>query len=86
MKRQELHKDPENLRVKLHTAQSSKRGAENKDPNESTQPAKGVNKLTGVSRLPVLAKTLQSAVTDISPNPAHKRWEEKPLLVGSDLL
>ncbi|KAB5546160.1 hypothetical protein PHYPO_G00068920 [Pangasianodon hypophthalmus] len=80
LKHQELNKVSENSRVKLCTAQSSKRGAENKDPNETAKPAKGVNKLTGVSRLPVLAKLLQSAVTDISPNPAHKRWEERPLL------
>ncbi|MCJ8741493.1 hypothetical protein PDJAM_G00071400 [Pangasius djambal] len=80
LKHQELNKVPENSRVKLCTAQSSKRGAENKDPNETAKPAKGVNKLTGVSRLPVLAKSLQLSVTDISPNPAHKRWEERPLL------
>ncbi|KAK3547849.1 hypothetical protein QTP86_031961 [Hemibagrus guttatus] len=80
LKDQALNKVATNSRAKLHTAQSSKRGAENKDPNESAKPAKGVNKLTGVSRLPVLAKSLQSAVTDASPNPAHKRWEERPLL------
>ncbi|KAG7323660.1 hypothetical protein KOW79_013362 [Hemibagrus wyckioides] len=77
LKHRELHK---NSRAKLHMAQSSKRGAENKDPNEPAKPAKGVNKLMGVSRLPVLAKSLQSAVTNVSPNPAHKRWEERPLL------
>ncbi|XP_060794434.1 uncharacterized protein troap isoform X2 [Neoarius graeffei] len=79
-KHQEFNKVPEDLRVKHYTAQSSKTGAENKDPNESAKPAKGVHKLTGVSRLPVLAKSLQPAVTSVSPNPAHKRWEERPLL------
>lgn len=86
MKHPELHKVPENSRVKLHTAQPSKRGDENKDPNESVKPTKGVNKLTGVSRLPVLAKSLPLVARDISPNPAHERWEERPLLVGSNLV
>ncbi|XP_053337849.1 uncharacterized protein troap isoform X1 [Clarias gariepinus] len=80
LKRQDLNKVPENSRVKLFTAQSSERGAENKDPNESAKPAKGVNKQTAVSRLPVLAKSLQTAVTDFPSNPANKRWEERPLL------
>lgn len=83
MKPQELNKVPDNSRVKQSTAHSSKRGAENKDPRES---AKGVNTLTGVSRLPVLAKSLLSDGKDISPNPAHNRWEERPLLVGSPLV
>ncbi|KAI5095621.1 hypothetical protein C0J45_14051, partial [Silurus meridionalis] len=78
---QELNKVPEKSRVKPDTVKSSKKGAENRDPNESTKPAKGVNKLPGVSRLPVLAKTLKSSVTDISPNPAHVRWEERHLQV-----
>lgn len=83
MKPQELNKVPENARVKQSTAPTSKRGAENKDPSQSAKPAKGVNTLTGVSRLPVLAKSLQPAGKDTSPNPAHNRWEQRPLLVGS---
>ncbi|XP_017342966.1 tastin [Ictalurus punctatus] len=78
LKHQALNKVPENSRAKPYTAQSSKRGAENKDPNEPAKPTKGVNKLKGVSRLPVLAKS--QAVTDISSNPSHRRWEERALL------
>ncbi|XP_047663364.1 uncharacterized protein LOC113658360 isoform X3 [Tachysurus fulvidraco] len=80
LKHQDLNKVTTNSRAKLHTAQSSKRGAENKDPNESAKPAKGANDCKGVSRLPVLAKSMRSSVTDISPNPANKKWEERPLL------
>ncbi|XP_060750420.1 uncharacterized protein troap isoform X2 [Tachysurus vachellii] len=80
LKHQDLNKVTTNSRAKLHTAQTSKRGAENKDPNESAKPAKGANDCKGVSRLPVLVKSMHSAVTDISRNPAHQKWEERPLL------
>ncbi|XP_057175432.1 uncharacterized protein troap isoform X2 [Triplophysa rosa] len=61
---------------KLTAVASSKRGSENLDPNASAEGGKGVNKLKGVSRLPVLAKSLQPAGNDLSP---QNRWEQRPL-------
>ncbi|RXN11732.1 ATP-dependent 6- muscle type-like protein [Labeo rohita] len=58
---------------------SSKRGSENLDPNASAENGKGVSKLKGVSRLPVLAKSLQPALSELSQNPSHNRWEQRPL-------
>ncbi|XP_059396426.1 uncharacterized protein LOC132129029 [Carassius carassius] len=58
---------------------SSKRGSENVDPNASPETGKGVNKLKGVSRLPVLAKSLQPALSELSQNPSHNKWEQRAL-------
>ncbi|KAL1250084.1 hypothetical protein QQF64_021089 [Cirrhinus molitorella] len=58
---------------------SSKRGSENLDPNASADTGKGVNKLKGVSRLPILAKSLQPALSELSQNPSQNRWEQRPL-------
>ncbi|XP_058618751.1 uncharacterized protein troap isoform X2 [Onychostoma macrolepis] len=58
---------------------SSKRGSENLDPNVCTETEKGVSKLKGVSRLPVLAKSLQAALSELSQNPSHNSWEQRPL-------
>ncbi|XP_066527942.1 tastin [Hoplias malabaricus] len=80
LKHQEVHKDSESLRAKPHTVQSSKRGSENQDPNEAAKPTNAVNKLRSVTRLPVLKKSIQPVLTDISQSPGHKRWEERPLL------
>ncbi|XP_073678806.1 uncharacterized protein [Garra rufa] len=64
----------------LKTKNSSfKRGSENLDPNASAETGKGVNKLKGVSRLPVLAKSLQPALSELSQNPSQNRWEQRPL-------
>ncbi|KAI4900779.1 hypothetical protein NFI96_017575 [Prochilodus magdalenae] len=80
LKHQEVKKMSEQLRAKPHTAQLFKRGSENQDPNEAAKSSKGGNKLKTVSRLPVLAKSMQPVLTDISQSPGHKRWEERPLL------
>ncbi|XP_017563224.1 tastin [Pygocentrus nattereri] len=80
LKNQEVTKISEKLRTKAHTAQLSKTGSENQDPNEATKPTKGVNKLKTVSRLPILAKSLQPVLTEVSQTPGNKRWEERPLL------
>ncbi|XP_036448180.1 uncharacterized protein LOC118822957 isoform X2 [Colossoma macropomum] len=80
LRHQEVNKISEKLRTKPHTAQSSKTGSENQDPNEATKPTKGVNKLKTVSRLPVLAKSLQPVLTEVSQTPGYKKWEERPLL------
>uniref|UniRef100_A0A673NKP4 Uncharacterized LOC107716202 n=1 Tax=Sinocyclocheilus rhinocerous TaxID=307959 RepID=A0A673NKP4_9TELE len=58
---------------------SSKRRSENLDPNTSAETGKGVGKLKGVSRLPVLAKSLQPALSELSQNPSHNRWEQSAL-------
>ncbi|XP_051516471.1 uncharacterized protein LOC127419251 [Myxocyprinus asiaticus] len=63
-------------KAKLSAVPSSKRGSENLDPNASSEARKGVNKLRGVSRLPVLAKSLKPGLTDLTQNP---RWEQRPL-------
>jgi len=63
------------------SASSFKRGSENLDPNASAETGKGVNKLKGVSRLPVLAKSLQPALSELSQNPSLNRWEQRPLMV-----
>ncbi|KAA0707165.1 hypothetical protein E1301_Tti002486 [Triplophysa tibetana] len=60
---------------KLTAAASSKRGSENLDPNAEAEAGKGVNKLKGVSRLPVLAKSLPAG-NDLSQ---QNRWEQRPL-------
>lgn len=60
---------------------SSKRGSENLDPNASGEAGKGVSKLKGISRLPVLAKSLQPALSALSQNPSHNSWEQRPLTV-----
>ncbi|XP_072552555.1 uncharacterized protein troap [Salminus brasiliensis] len=80
LKHQKSNKLLDNLRTHPHAVHSSKRGSENQDPNESAKSLKGVNKLKTVSRLPVLAKSLQPVLTDISQSPGLKRWEERPLL------
>lgn len=67
----------QDLKTKLSA--SSKRGSENLDPNASAETAKGVNKLKAVSRLPILAKSLQPALSELSQNPSHNRWEQRPL-------
>ncbi|XP_067303348.1 uncharacterized protein troap [Pseudorasbora parva] len=67
----------QDLKTKLSA--SSKRGSENLDPNASAETAKGVNKLKVVSRLPILAKSLQPALSELSQNPSHNRWEQRPL-------
>ncbi|KAL0158103.1 hypothetical protein M9458_046179, partial [Cirrhinus mrigala] len=54
-------------------------GSENLDPNASAENGKGFNRLKGVSRLPVLAKSLQPALSELSQNPSHNRWEQRPL-------
>ncbi|XP_051518982.1 uncharacterized protein LOC127420601 isoform X2 [Myxocyprinus asiaticus] len=72
LKNHDLNKD------KLCAVPSSKRGTENLDPNASTEAGKGVNKLRGVSRLPVLARSLQPGLTDLTQNP---KWEQRPLTV-----
>ncbi|TRZ00046.1 hypothetical protein DNTS_033588 [Danionella cerebrum] len=56
----------------------SKRGSENLDPSAPTELCKA-NKLKGVSRLPVLARSLQPSVWEPSQNLSHNRWEQKPL-------
>ncbi|XP_062397281.1 uncharacterized protein troap [Sardina pilchardus] len=54
----------------------TKRGLENQDPSPPER-SKNTVKLKGVSRLPVLAKSLQQpAATD----PTQIKWEERPLL------
>uniref|UniRef100_A0A8C2CHB0 Si:ch211-156j22.4 n=1 Tax=Cyprinus carpio TaxID=7962 RepID=A0A8C2CHB0_CYPCA len=58
---------------------SSKRGSENLDPSASPETGKGVSKLKGVSRLPVLAKSLQPALNELSQNPSYNRWEQRAL-------
>ncbi|XP_043079995.1 uncharacterized protein LOC122328386 isoform X2 [Puntigrus tetrazona] len=58
---------------------SFKRGSENVDPCASAETEKGVGKLKGVSRLPVLAKSLQPALSELSQNPSHNSWEQRPL-------
>uniref|UniRef100_A0A671TCR2 Si:ch211-156j22.4 n=1 Tax=Sinocyclocheilus anshuiensis TaxID=1608454 RepID=A0A671TCR2_9TELE len=58
---------------------SSKRRSENLDPNAFAETGKGVGKLKGVSRLPVLAKSLQPALSELSQNPSHSRWERSAL-------
>ncbi|KTG32386.1 hypothetical protein cypCar_00027399 [Cyprinus carpio] len=58
---------------------SSKRGCENLDPSASPETGKGVSKLKGVSRLPVLAKSLQPALSELSQNPSYNRWEQRAL-------
>ncbi|ROL46926.1 hypothetical protein DPX16_20578 [Anabarilius grahami] len=68
----------QDLKTKL-SASSFKRGSENLDPNASAETGKGVNKLKAVSRLPVLAKSLQPALSELSQNPSHNRWEQRPL-------
>ncbi|XP_067226956.1 uncharacterized protein troap isoform X1 [Chanodichthys erythropterus] len=67
----------QDLKTKL-SASSFKRGSENLDPNASAETGKGVNKLKAVSRLPVLAKSLQPALSELSQNPSHNRWEQRP--------
>lgn len=66
-----------NLELKTKSA-SSKRGSENLDPNASGETGKGVGKLKGISRLPVLAKSLQPALSELSQNPSHNSWEQRP--------
>lgn len=64
-------------KTKQTTVGSSKKGSENLDPNASAEAGKGVNnKLKGVSRLPVLAKSLQPSGNDLSQ---QNRWEQRPL-------
>ncbi|XP_016104035.1 uncharacterized protein [Sinocyclocheilus grahami] len=58
---------------------SSKRGSENLDPSAFAETGKGVGKLKGVSRLPVLAKSLQPALSELSQNPSHNRLEQSAL-------
>uniref|UniRef100_A0A671MEK8 Uncharacterized LOC107681975 n=1 Tax=Sinocyclocheilus anshuiensis TaxID=1608454 RepID=A0A671MEK8_9TELE len=67
-----------NQELKTKSA-SSKRGSENLDPNASGETGKGVGKLKGISRLPVLAKSLQPALSELSQNPSHNSWEQRPL-------
>uniref|UniRef100_A0A8C1GUB7 Si:ch211-156j22.4 n=1 Tax=Cyprinus carpio TaxID=7962 RepID=A0A8C1GUB7_CYPCA len=67
-----------NQELKTKSA-SSKRGSENLDPNASGEAGKGVSKLKGISRLPVLAKSLQPALSALSQNPSHNSWEQRPL-------
>uniref|UniRef100_A0A8C2EBM7 Si:ch211-156j22.4 n=1 Tax=Cyprinus carpio TaxID=7962 RepID=A0A8C2EBM7_CYPCA len=67
-----------NQELKTKSA-SSKRGSENLDPNASGEAGKGVGKLKGISRLPVLAKSLQPALSALSQNPSHNSWEQRPL-------
>ncbi|XP_041953866.1 uncharacterized protein LOC121713374 [Alosa sapidissima] len=55
----------------------TKRGLENQDPSAPERSANTVNKLKGVSRLPVLAKSLQQPATT---DPTQIKWEERPLL------
>ncbi|XP_056094799.1 uncharacterized protein troap [Rhinichthys klamathensis goyatoka] len=69
----------QDLKTKL-SASSFKRGSENLDPNASAETGKGVNKLKAVSRLPVLAKSLQPALSELSQNPSLNRWEQRPLM------
>ncbi|KAL7864977.1 hypothetical protein AOLI_G00163970 [Acnodon oligacanthus] len=80
LKHQEVGKISEKLRTKPRTAQLCKTGSENRDPSEATKPTKGVNKLKTVSRLPVLAKSLQPVLSEVSQTPGNSRWEERPLL------
>uniref|UniRef100_A0AAY4EIP2 Uncharacterized protein n=1 Tax=Denticeps clupeoides TaxID=299321 RepID=A0AAY4EIP2_9TELE len=55
----------------------SKRGLENKDPSVA-------GRLKGVSRLPVLAKSLQHPTTaEAALGVTQMKWEQRPLLVGS---
>ncbi|CAM4678505.1 unnamed protein product [Leuciscus chuanchicus] len=68
----------QDLKTKL-SASSFKRGSENLDPNASAETGKGVNKLKAVSRLPVLAKSMQPAQIELSQNPSLNRWEQRPL-------
>ncbi|KAG1961449.1 hypothetical protein F2P79_005545 [Pimephales promelas] len=69
----------QDMKTKI-SASSFKRGSENLDPNASAETGKGVNKLKGVSRLPVLAKSLQPALSELSQNPSLNRWEQRPLM------
>ncbi|XP_051946783.1 uncharacterized protein LOC127618396 isoform X2 [Xyrauchen texanus] len=71
LKNHDLNKD------KLSAVPSSKRGSENLDPNASTEAGKAVNKMRCVSRLPVLAKSLQPGLTDLTQSP---KWEQRPLM------
>ncbi|XP_073795176.1 uncharacterized protein troap isoform X4 [Danio rerio] len=68
----------QDLRTKP-SASSTKRGSENLDPSASAEAGKVVSKLKGVSRLPVLAKSLQPALSELSQNPNHNKWEQRPL-------
>lgn len=68
----------QDLRTKP-SASSMKRGSENLDPSASAEAGKVVSKLKGVSRLPVLAKSLQPALSELSQNPNHNKWEQRPL-------
>uniref|UniRef100_A0A4W4F1U4 Uncharacterized protein n=1 Tax=Electrophorus electricus TaxID=8005 RepID=A0A4W4F1U4_ELEEL len=79
LKNQELNKVPESSRSKACTAPSSNGGSENRDPKETSNRTKGGNKSRGVSRLPVLAKSMQTLSTDICQSPSHRRWEGRPL-------
>ncbi|XP_031421616.1 tastin isoform X2 [Clupea harengus] len=55
----------------------SKRGVENQDPSAPERGAITANKLKGVSRLPVLVKSLQLPATT---DPTQMKWQERPLL------
>ncbi|XP_056306058.1 uncharacterized protein troap isoform X2 [Danio aesculapii] len=61
------------------SASSFKRGSENLDPSASAEAGKVVSKLKGVSRLPVLAKSLHPALSELSQNPNDNKWEQRPL-------
>ncbi|XP_055045275.2 uncharacterized protein troap isoform X3 [Misgurnus anguillicaudatus] len=63
-------------KTKQTAVSTSRRGSENLDPNAEADAGKGLSKLKGVSRLPVLAKSLQSAVNDLSQ---QNKWEQRPL-------
>ena len=58
----------------------SKRGVENQDPSAPERGAITANKLKGVSRLPVLVKSLQLPATT---DPTQMKWQERPLLVSN---
>ncbi|XP_062871560.1 uncharacterized protein troap isoform X2 [Trichomycterus rosablanca] len=81
LKPQEQNKVSEHVRTKIHktNTQLCKKDVENQDPN-AAKPTKGGSKMLGVSRLPVLAKSLHSAGPDTSEETGHKKWEERPLL------
>ncbi|XP_065141720.1 uncharacterized protein troap isoform X2 [Paramisgurnus dabryanus] len=63
-------------KTKQTAVSTSRRGSENLDPNAEADAGKGVSKLKGVSRLPVLAKSLQPAVNYLSQ---QNKWEQRPL-------
>lgn len=82
MKLHELNKmtaDPKASNY-LSVPHTSKRGVENQDPTSPHNVQKALRRL-GISRLPVLAKSLHLQ-TPSDFTQSHKRWEENSLVVS----